>query len=169
MTRFENEITEMLKGHSFSEEDFSEEVIVKQVDANEQAVDLYKQELKLLKKAALSEDIDDIKALIIEYKELEEKRRGLLQEDVLLLEEYFERMEGTARYVEGKAYEQLYSREAFEETYLEAFESYQKGSGKYYGIGMVKCLLLDRMCPDWKQDYDFSKSITDLLYEQIGE
>ncbi len=169
MTEFENEITEMLEGHSFSEEDFSEEVIVNQVDANEQAVDLYKQELKLLKKAALSEDVDDIKALIIKYKELEEKRIGLLQEDVLLLEEYFERMEGTARYVEGKAYEQLYSKEAFEETYLEAFESYQKGSGKYYGTGMVKCLLLDRLAPGWKQEYDFSKSLTGLLYEQIGE
>ncbi len=85
----EYEIVEMMKGHTFSDADFKEEVIVKQVDANEQVVSLYKQELKLLKKAAFAENIDDIKALIIKYKELEEER------------------------------------------YMEAFESYEKGSGKY--------------------------------------
>ncbi|MBD5106386.1 MAG: hypothetical protein HDT41_05350 [Lachnospiraceae bacterium] len=169
MTRFENEIVEMMKGHTFSDEDFKEEVIVKQVDANEQIVSLYKQELKLLKKAAFAENIDDIKVLIIKYKELEEERRGLLPKEVLLLEEYYERIEGMARYVEGKAYEELYSKEAFEERYMEAFASYEKGSGKYYGIGMVKCLLLDRLAPGWKQEYDFSESITDCLYGRIGE
>ncbi|MDE7422329.1 MAG: hypothetical protein K2N51_01315 [Lachnospiraceae bacterium] len=74
-----------------------------------------------------------------------------------------------ARYVEGKAYEELYSKEVFTERYLKNLESFQKGSAKYYSIGMAKCLLLDRLDANWKQNYDFSKSLTDCLYKQIEE
>ncbi|MDE7422328.1 MAG: hypothetical protein K2N51_01310 [Lachnospiraceae bacterium] len=77
MSKFENEIENILEGHTFSEQDFHEGRIVKEIDKNSRVVNLYQQELKLLKHAVLSEDIDSVKQFVIKYRKLDEERKKI--------------------------------------------------------------------------------------------
>lgn len=187
---FEEETIEaLLAGHTFEEEEFGEQMIVQEVDSRPEIRAIYEQELALLKQAVelaadsqeaperegkteapgISEaEVDTLQSIILQYRQLEEKRMGMLPEEVLILEEYYRRLEGSAYYVEGYIYQKLYSWEAFEKQYLEGLDVYTGGSNKYYGIGMAYCRILDRIAPDWKAGYDFSESLTDLIYEALG-
>lgn len=167
MTKAEPQIEEVLAGHAFSEEDLQEGLIVKQVDENEEQRALYEEQMALLKEAVSTSEVDTLKEIIIQYKELEEERTALLSEEVRILEEYYKRFEGSARYVEAMVYRNLYSEEAFQARYIENLDVYQGGSGKYYGIGMAECLILDRLCGDWKAEYDFSESFLDLICAEL--
>lgn len=172
----EAEIAALLDGHNFEEEGFGEKLIVQEVDSRPEIKAIYEQELALLKQAAqlaaaesknTEAEVDTLRNIILQYRQLEEKRMGMLPEEVLILEEYYKRLEGSAYYVEGYIYQKLYSREAFAEQYLEGLDVYAGGSNKYYGIGMAYCRILDRIDPDWKSGYDFSGNLADLIYEAL--
>lgn len=169
-TYYLEEIEELLAGHSFLEGDFGdgEKLIVEQVDRNPQIVALYERELELLKQAVLCEDIDTLKRHILEYKTLEEERQALLGEDILILENYYRQIEGTARYVEACAYRELYSEEAFQAYYVEGINQYRNGSSKYYDIGMAECLILDKLEPDWETRYHCTDDIMEQIYQYLG-
>lgn len=158
---------ELLKGHSFAEGDLDEGMIVEEIDSNKKVKEIYEKQLELLKRAVNLTDVDKLKETILQYKKLEEERKALLSEDVLILEEYYTRMEGTAYYVEGYIYKKLYSEEAFQSRYVEGIDVYTQGSNKYYKIGMAQCMILDYLDDGWKTDYDFSESIMDLIYERL--
>lgn len=170
-TYYMEQTVNLLEGHDFSEGDFGdgEAIIVERVDENPQVVELYKKELELLKQAVLSEDIDTIRELALEYKSLEEERQALLDEDILILERYYKQLEGTARYVEVCAYRNLYSEEAFQSRYVEPMDEYTNGSGKYYDIGMAECLILDKLNPNWQSDYDCSTDLLDYVSTMTDE
>ena len=157
----------LLAGHTFSEDDLDEQLIVEEIDSNEQVKGIYEKQLELLKKAVNLTDVDNLKEIILQYKKLEEERRALLSEDVLILEEYYTRMEGTAYYIEGFIYKSLYSEEAFQSRYVDDIDVYTQGSNKYYKIGMAQCMILDHLDDEWKADYNFSESIMDLIYERL--
>lgn len=163
MTHFKKSIDRILGNHSFGEGGFDSALIVSEVDENDEVVNLYKQELSILKEALQSEDIDEIHALIVDYKELEDERKALLTEPVLTLEEYYERVEGTARYIEGIAYQELYSQKKFRARYIDHLDTYSAGADKYYAIGMAKCMVLDKLDGGWKTGYNFSVSLSELL------
>ena len=76
-------------------------------------------------------------------------------------------MEGTAFYVESTVYGMMHTKEEYEEYYIEPMAHYTDGSQKYYKMGMAKCKILDKFSDGWKENYDFSESLTDLLYEQV--
>lgn len=174
----EDKIQELLSGHSFGENDFNEGMIVDEVDSNTEVKKIYEKQLGLLKQAVrlaanhegepAETDIDTLREIIIQYKQLDDRRRELLSDEVLILEEYYERVEGSAYYVEGRVYETLYSGEAFDKHYVEGLDIYQNGSGKYYGIGMAQCRILDALSPDWATEYDFSEGFMDLIYARLG-
>lgn len=168
LTVFERQIKELLSGNSFSEKDFGENLIVENVDSNQKVKDLLKQQLKLLKKATGITDIDTLKETVLQYKELEDERRTLLSEETVILEEYYNRLEGSACYVEAYVYKNLYSEEEFQSRYMDGMDVYHDGSSKYYEIGMAQCLILDKLDSRWKDNYDFSASVMDLVYERLG-
>ena len=168
MSHFEDNIIQCLQGRSFGENGFGEQMIVDCVDNNDKIVAYYEQEMALLKKMVLSDNVDEIKANIVQYKKLDEQRKSLLPEDILLLEEYYERVEGTAFYVESSAYARLESNEKYMAHYIDPMDIFSNGSHKYYSMGMAKCRILDKLSPDWKNGYTFAESLTDLLY-QYGE
>lgn len=167
MTNFEENIIECLQGRDFDEGGLSEQMIVEHVDNNAKIVRLYEKQLDLLKKMVLSDSIEEIKKDLLQYKRNEEERKALLPEDVLVLEEYYERVEGTAFYVESTVYGMMHTKEEYEEYYIEPMAHYTDGSQKYYKMGMAKCKILDKFSDGWKENYDFSESLTDLLYEQV--
>ena len=115
----------------------------------------------------LSDSIDEIKKDLGQYKKLEEERKAMLSSDVLILEEYYEKVEGTAYYVESTAYKMVHTEEEYNAYYIDSVDKFTEGSHKYYNMGMAKCRILDKLIPDWKENYDFSTSLAELLYGQM--
>lgn len=74
-------------------------------------------------------------------------------------ENFYELIEGTARYVEDKILEEI--RGKFIETDFDG--TYYKGTGKFYTTGRLKCLILDKG-ENWKNNlFNEHKVLTDLL------
>lgn len=167
MTNFEEGIIECLQGKDFAEGGLSEQLVVDYIDNNPELIKIYDKQLALLKKMVVSDSIKEIKNDLLKYKESEIKRKALLPEEVLILEEYYERVEGTAYYVESIAYGMVRTEEEYNAYYIEPIDTFSAGSHKYYNIGMAKCRILDKLSPNWKESYDFSVSLTDLLYQQV--
>ncbi len=166
-TRYEEQIQNIIKAEYSSLDGNLGNVITDYIDSNPQVVSLYKQELDCLKKAVFATSIDDKKAYVLQYRKLEEERRQLLTEDVLSVEDYYENVEGMAYYVESKVYEMEKGWDIYKEQYLNEMQLYTEGTHKYYIIGMAKCLLLDEFQNDWKNGFDFTKSLSEILYENI--
>ena len=143
-----------------------ESLIAENADTNEQAVRLFEQKSELLKKAVKTDDIDKIREYIVEYKKLDEERKTLLSDDVNSVEEYYTRIEGTACYIEACVYKSLLP-DSFEDNYIEAISEYGGGSGKYYKTGMAMCMILDTVDPEWKNGYDFSEPLINLIYTEL--
>ena len=143
-----------------------ESLIAEYADKNEAAVTLFRQKAQLLRNAVLCNDIDKIREYIVQYKRLDEERKALLSDEVNALEEYYTRVEGTACYVEACVYE-MQLPEGFETNYIDAIGEYGGGSGKYYKQGMAMCMILDTIDPEWKQSYDFSEPLINLIYAEL--
>lgn len=143
-----------------------ESLIAENADANEQAVRLFEQKSELLKKAVKADDIDKIREYIVEYKKLDEERKTLLSDEVNSVEEYYTRIEGTACYIEACVYKKLLP-DSFESSYIETISEYGGGSGKYYKTGMAMCMILDTVDPEWKDGYDFSEPLINLIYTEL--
>lgn len=143
-----------------------ESLIAENADTNEQAVRLFEQKSELLKKAIKTDDIDKIREYIVEYKKLDEERKTLLSDEVNSVEEYYTRIEGTACYIEACVYKSLLP-DSFEDNYIEAISEYGGGSGKYYKTGMAMCMILDTVNPEWKNGYNFSEPLINLIYTEL--
>ncbi|MBR4085604.1 MAG: hypothetical protein IKK33_15125 [Lachnospiraceae bacterium] len=152
---------------AFCETAVEENKIAETVDVNEQAVELYKQQATLLKEAVKCEEIDKIREYIVQYKELEDKRNLLLEEEAINLERYYTTVEGSACYIEANVCKEL-EPERFEADYVNTIGDYANGTAKYYKAGMAQCMILDRIAPGWKNGYDFSKVPIELIYEILG-
>ena len=168
MTNEGEQIKNLLAGHTFSEEDLGQKLIVEQIDENEEQKKLYKQQLALLKKALNVTEVDTLEEIILQYKMLEEERTASLSEEVRILESYYKQIEGSAYYIESIIYRNLHSEEAFQTRYIENLDGYQNGSAKYYTIGMAECMILDKLCDDWESEYDFSKSFMEMICEELN-
>lgn len=168
MSNFDKEVEDCLQGRSFEDKNFGESLIVEEVDNNPVIVAYYEQEMTLLKKILLSDSMEEMSADLAEYQRIDNERKGLLSEDVLILEDYYERIEGTAYYIESKAYEMLKTDEECQAKYVEPIDTYSKGTHKYYNMGMAKCRIMDKLNPDWQDTYTFSESLTEALYQQAG-
>ena len=143
-----------------------ESLIAENADTNEQAVRLFEQKSELLKKAVKTDDIDKIREYIVEYKKLDEERKTLLSDEVNSVEEYYTRIEGTACYIEACVYKSLLP-DSFENNYIETISEYGGGSGKYYKTGMAMCMILDTVSPEWKNGYNFSEPLINLIYTEL--
>lgn len=167
MTNYKNTIVGFIDNNTLLKDKSMEEVIVSEVDQNSKLRKYYEDELILLNKAVKAWDIDEIKSIVLEYKELNKKRKALLNKEVLEIETYYELVEGTAYYVEALVYQLQYSKEATLDYYVDNIKEYTNGSMKYYRIGMAKCLLLDKLDKDWKTKLDFSCSLDELIDKSI--
>ncbi|MCM1179642.1 MAG: hypothetical protein NC347_05250 [Clostridium sp.] len=167
LSRFEENISAFTGGHSFDEEGYGEELIVKACDGNSEAAALYGEGARLLKEAAEQEDKEEIKTLMSQYKDIWEKRNALLDETVQGLENYYTSVEGSACYVEAMVCREI-DGERFEEDYMDSIDFYVNGSSKYYHSGMAQCMILDRLDSTWKAGYDFSRPLIHVIYEKLG-
>ena len=143
-----------------------ESIIAENADTNEQAVALFEQQAQLLQSAVETNDIDKIREYIVKYKELEQERKALLSDEVNALEDYYTRVEGTACYIEAQVHKTLLP-DCFETNYIQTISGYSGGSAKYYKTGMAMCMILDNISPEWKNGYDFSEPLINLIYEEL--
>lgn len=146
--------------------EFNEGLIAEYADSNEQAVALFEQQAQLLEEAVKADDIAKIRECVVEYKKLDEERRVVLSKDVTLLEDYYIRVEGTACYIEACVYE-IQFPEKFESNYIDNISEYGGGSGKYYKSGMAQCMIMDKLDSEWKNGFDFSQPVIDLIYNEL--
>ncbi|MGL4738520.1 MAG: hypothetical protein ACRCW2_13800 [Cellulosilyticaceae bacterium] len=166
MTRYQRTLEQLLDDPTLEKSEDLQRVIVEAVDRNEEVMQLHEKGMKALKEAASSQNIDQIRKAVLEYKKWEDAKARKLPEEVRALEDYYERVEGTARYVEAYVYQLQHGQDAFERRYIQDVGSDMGGSAKYYTSGMLKCLILDRLDPEWKDDYQFDQSLTALLYSK---
>lgn len=143
-----------------------ESIIAQNVDTNKQAVTLFQQQTQMLENAVNADNIDNVREYIIEYKKLDEERKTLLSDDVNALEDYYTRVEGTACYIEANVHKILLP-DSFESEYIKTVSEYVGGSGKYYKTGMAMCMILDDINPEWKNEYNFSESLINLIYVEL--
>lgn len=143
-----------------------ESVIVTGADGSPKAVSLFRQQAQLLQEAVKTDDVDKLRECIVKYKELDEERRQLLPADVIALEDYYTRVEGSACYVEACIYKML-APDSFAGAYTDIVSGYVDGSAKYYHTGMAQCMILDRLNPEWKDGFDFSEPMIELIYREL--
>ena len=133
------------------------------LDENSDVRAVYEKQLKLLQQAATENNQDALKKLANEICDLETKLDEYISEDIRKAETLTELTEGTAQYVESQILKSLCAEEVFMVQYVDNMSVYQDGRDKYYTLGMAKCLLLDKLNPEWKNDYTFEYSLGEML------
>ncbi len=117
--------------------------------------------------AALAEYIDGIKEMVLEYRECRRERMAKMSQEARDAEIRCELTEGTAYYVEYSVYGMTAGAQACRERYLENLDRYEGGRGKYYRTGLAKCLILDALAPGWRETFDFTKGLDEVLEEAV--
>lgn len=163
---WQKEIDAVTERMNLSAEESREDIIVKEVDSDKEMVTAFEQEMKLLMEAYKETAPERKKEKIRQVLELAGQREKHLSDSANAMEYFLENMEGSAMYVESMAYRGLEGEAAWKEYYLGDF-SYENGSGKYYHLGMLKCLLLDEMLPGWQSQFSASYGLNQLLHECV--
>lgn len=145
----------------------TEELDIQEIDGNPAVKELYTNQYKLLKQAVLEEDTDIIKQLVREFLNIEAQRQQLLPEEVIGFENRTELLEGSAYYVESQVILATAGKERYHDYYISDMAEYREGRIKYYVSGMAKLPLLDKLGVAWKNEFNMSRSITDLLAESL--
>ena len=161
-----SQLLEMAEEAGIGEETKYAEVLKNEVDSNNALVLSFEKEMQLLTQAYEENDIMKKCEILQQIFTLQEERKELLSKQAVFIEQYYEMVEGSAKYVEGCAFKELEGQEAWESTYMGPFE-YENGSGKYYTSGMMKCLILDQIAPDWKATFDVTISLDVLLQQAM--
>lgn len=139
-----------------------EEIIVNEVDSDKELSGLFTEEMQLLMKAYQTEQVEEKKELVEKALEIAERRKEKLTPAAKAMEYFLENYEGSARYVESMAYRELEGDSAWQEIYLSEFR-YENGSGKYYDMGMLKCVLLDQLAEGWQKEFSEGVGLDELL------
>ncbi len=122
--------------------------------------------MHLLRKAYQTEGMEEKRQLVANVLEIAEKRKEKLSQAAEAMEYFLENFEGSARYVESMAYQELEGESAWETVYLSEFR-YENGSGKYYDMGMMKCMLLDQLLDGWQKEFSPENGLNELLSSAV--
>ena len=146
----------------------TETQLSEQVDTDPELKNSFTRKLETLKKVTNAENTGDIRKIAIEYIDIVRERDHLLSESQKKSEVFYEMIEGSAYYVESGVALHESGRKAYEKEYLENVANYVDGGAKYYHLGMLECMLLDKLDPDWKASYSFDRALEDVIAEYIG-
>ena len=138
-------------------------LFIKEVDQDKEQKKRMIKEMQLLKAAAQEKETDKLKAAVVQYRTQQRQRQENMSAKALIAEQRCELTEGTAYYVEGNILRSLRSGKEYQERYLDTLDAFEGGRGKYYRTGMAKCLILDKLDPDWKESLDYTESLDQLL------
>jgi len=136
-----------------------DEEILKLVDTDAAVKKLYTQENKALRDMHQMQDKGELKEGISRYLTIREQRMQTFRQKygdkkwnlLMVLENYYEKVEGTARYTEAKAARLLGDEDLYRE-YLYSLQVSMDGKEKYYRSGMAMCLIFDELNSSWKEE-----------------
>ncbi|MCR5226792.1 MAG: hypothetical protein K6E27_06230 [Eubacterium sp.] len=151
-----------------SEDGLSETELAERIDGDDKKRELYAKELEILSQIADEENNCDAMDIALEYVTVESERDALLDEVENTSEDFYEMVEGTAYYVESSVVRYENGDVACEKNYLENAGEYVEGNAKYYHHGMLECMLLDELDPEWKDSYNFDCSLSDVIASYVN-
>ena len=166
-TNYESEILAQATSAGITKSVNYADVILNEVDNNDELKAMFIQEMSLLQTLIKSDDIHSESAMLNEILTLESKRSTMMSSQAAFIEKYYQTIEGSAKYVESNVFKALEGNDKWVATYLKPFE-YTNGSGKYYDMGMLKCMILDQLSLDWKASFDPTVSLNELLRQAVA-
>ncbi len=165
-----------------SSEILGETELAERVDGDAKLKQLFTKELEVLGKVTAkseeteneeivenAENTSDAREIALEYISVKNERDALLDEAVKASEDFYDMMEGTAFYVESHAVRYENGDAAYQKNYLDVASRYVDGGAKYYRRGMLECMLLDELDPEWKTSYEFDRPLDEVIAELVAE
>ena len=139
------------------------EEVLRLVDTDTTIRNLYARENEAFYDILQLQDKGELKGKISRYLTIREERIHTFRQkygdgktDLLkVLENYYEKVEGTARYTESRAARLLVDDDLYRE-YIQSLQVNMDGNEKYYRSGMAMSLIFDELNPAWKEEV-FSK------------
>ncbi|NLO39043.1 MAG: hypothetical protein GX115_06190 [Ruminiclostridium sp.] len=139
------------------------EEVLRLVDTDTTIRNLYARENEAFYDILQLQDKGELKGKISRYLTIREERIHTFRQkygdgktDLLkVLENYYEKVEGTARYTEARAARLLGDDDLYRE-YIQSLQVNMDGNEKYYRSGMAMSLIFDELNPAWKEEV-FSK------------
>ena len=157
-------IEDMVEGEILTETELAE-----RIDNNPEKKDLYQKEMDILGELTKEENSCDAKEIAIKYITVAEERNGLLTDEENRSEELYEMTERSAYYVESKAVNYENGEAVYRKNYLNTASKCSEGNSKYYRHGMLECMLLDELDPEWKDSYSFDRTLDEVIAEYVAE
>ena len=147
----------------------SETELAELIDDDTEKKKLYQKELDILGELAKEDGTCDVKEIAIEYLSVSKERDEILTDEENRAESLYEMMEGSAYYVESKAVSYENGEVVYRKNYLDTASEYANGNAKYYHHGMLECMLLDELDPDWKDSYSFDRTLDEVIAECVSK
>lgn len=147
--------------------------VLQLVDTDTTIKSLYVRENEALADLVQLRDKGELKGKISRYLTIREERMQAFQQKygdektnlLKVLEDYYEKVEGTARYTEAQAAKLLRDDDLYRE-YIQSLQVNMDGKEKYYRSGMAMCLIFDELSVAWKEEV-FSKP--ESMFELLAE
>jgi hypothetical protein len=141
------------------------------MDTDDMMKNMYAQENEALCDILQYQNAGELKEKITRYLTKREERIKAFQKKygshktslLKVLENYYEKVEGTARYTECKTAKLLGDVDLYQE-YIQSLQVRMDGNEKYYRSGMAICLIFDEMNTAWKEEvFSTPESMFELL------
>lgn len=146
---------------------YSETELASIVDADSTAKALFEKELKILSRIITEENSGDAGEIAIEYSKIAKERRKLLDDVAAYTEDFYTMVEGTAYYVEAQVVRAENGDGIYTSNYLDILSKYAEGNAKYYRLGMLECMLLDKLDENWKDSYSFDRPLDEVIEDHL--
>lgn len=146
----------------------TETELAERIDADQELKNLFTKELEILSAVTNEENTSDFRKIAIEYISVANKRDELLSDAEKATENFYEVMEGTAFYVESQIVRYENGDAIYRKNFCDKASEYAEGNAKYYRLGMLQSMLLDKLDPNWKDTYSFDRALDDVIAEYVG-
>ena len=150
-----------------SENDLSETELAERIDSDAEKKNMYEKELEILSQITDEEKNCDAETIALEYINVATDRDKILSDEEKVSEDFYEMVEGSAYYVEAAVVRYENGEEAYQDKYIKDAGKYVDGNSKYYHHGMMQCMLLDELNPEWKASYSFDKPLDEVIASYV--
>ena len=128
---------------------------------------MYEKELEILSQITDEEKNCDAETIALEYINVATDRDKILSDEEKVSEDFYEMVEGSAYYVEASVVRYENGEAAYQDKYINEAGNYIDGNSKYYHHGMMQCMLLDELDPQWKASYNFDKPLDEVIASYV--
>ena len=150
-----------------SENGLSEIELAERIDSDAEKKNMYEKELEILSQITDEEKNCDAETIALEYINVASDRDKILSDEEKVSEDFYEMVEGSAYYVEASVVRYENGEAAYQDKYINEAGNYIDGNSKYYHHGMMQCMLLDELDPQWKASYIFDKPLDEVIASYV--